>query len=73
MPSGISNTDDDANNSGAVPIDWVDGNINLVIDSRIRKILTKTGVSNAKKIPIRVLPSEVNDADNVAAGWGLER
>ena len=67
MPSGIGNADDNANNFGAMPIGRVGGDTNLVIDSEIVKILTRTGISDAEEILTKVFPGRVKDTNNMAA------
>lgn len=73
LPDRIGDTNDNANNFGAVPVGWVGDGIDLVIDSKIVKILTKTEVGNTEKILTKTLLDKVKDADNVAANWELEK
>ena len=68
----VGDTDNKANNSGAVRIGWVGGGTDLVVDGGIVKVLTRTGVGDAEEILIGALPSKVKDVDDVAAGWGPE-
>lgn len=37
------------------------------------KILTETGVGDAEEILTNTLSGRIEDVDNMAAGWGLER
>ena len=64
----VGDIDDNANNSGAVPVGRVGGGTNLVVNGGIVKVLTGIGVDNAEEILTRALPGRVKDADNVAAG-----
>ena len=73
LPNRVGNADDNVNNSGTMPISWLDGGTNLLVDSGIVKLLTKTRVENTEKILTGALPGKIEDIDDVAAGWGLER
>ena len=72
LPGGVGDADDNANDSGAVPVGRVGDGTELVVDGRIVKVLTGTGVGDAEEILTGALPGRVEDADDVAAGRGPE-
>ena len=71
-PGGVGDADDNANDSGAVPVGRVGGGTDLVVDGGIVKVLTRTGVGDAEEILTGALLGRVKDADVMAAGWGPE-
>lgn len=68
LPSGVDGTNNNVNNFSVMLVNWVSSNIDLVINSGIVKILTETGIVDAKKILIRVFLDRIKDANNIATG-----
>lgn len=62
MLSEIGDADNNANNFGAMPISRVGNGRKFVVDGRIVKILTKTGIDNTKEI--------LTGSDGLAVGGG---
>lgn len=65
---GVGDTDDNANNFGAVPIGRVEDSTEWAVNSEIVKVLTEIEVDNAKKILTRALPGKMEDVVDVAEG-----
>ena len=72
MSGRVDDADDNANDFGAVSVGRVGDGTELVVDGRILKVLTVTGVGDVEEILTGVLPGRVEDADDVAAGRGPE-
>ena len=49
-PGGVGNADDNANDSGAVPVGRVGGGTKVVVDGRIVEALTGAGVGDAEDV-----------------------
>lgn len=68
MPDGLSDVEDNTNNFGLISINWVGNNTELVVDSRIVKLLTRTGVGDTEEILTEALPSKIEDVNNITIG-----
>lgn len=68
MLDRVSNANDNIDNFGAVFISWISGDIDLVVEDKIVKILTGTKIDCAEKILIKDLSNKVANTNDMAAG-----
>lgn len=68
MPYRVGDADDNASNASTILMSWVGIDTELIVDSRIVKVLTGSGVNNVEEILTGALLRQMDNADDMAAG-----